>query len=391
MREGDHARGQARHPLGSEIREGMAGDYLPQPLDELPTALGIGLGEDQRELVAAVASREVGRADLALQQGADLGEHAVAGLLPEPLVDLAQPVDVDHDQCESERVAPRALELVAQPAVQGVQACTPREHVRDARADLAAVHRGAPLLVLEHPSGRLGDRVGESHILGLERGVPLHRPQQEHAGGTPLHEDGKRHRGLHVDLELLRQPPLADRFEQRMLVHVLDDHRALGANRLLDLGVALQVHPQVADSRVLVHRHDAAAFVAGSREHEGAVRQPEHPPHPSHENLENLVGAKRRRHFLEDVEQHVAGAEGVPSLVQLAPQAEARVDAGAQLAEVHRAREGVLGTRLKRVTHRLGPAVREQDDERGARKPRRGGEVPHRVPQARLPTSAGED
>src|SRR5438034_4938642 len=90
VREGDHARGQARHPLGSEIREGMAGDYLPQPLDELPTALGIGLGEDQRELVAAVASREVGRGDLALQQGADLGEHAVAGLLPEPLVDLAR-------------------------------------------------------------------------------------------------------------------------------------------------------------------------------------------------------------------------------------------------------------------------------------------------------------
>src|SRR5205823_3454661 len=36
VREGDHARGQARHPLGSELREGMAGDYLPQPLHALP-------------------------------------------------------------------------------------------------------------------------------------------------------------------------------------------------------------------------------------------------------------------------------------------------------------------------------------------------------------------
>jgi len=48
----------------------------------LPATLRVGLTEHQRELVASVARNEVRRADLALQHGADLGEHPVAACWP---------------------------------------------------------------------------------------------------------------------------------------------------------------------------------------------------------------------------------------------------------------------------------------------------------------------
>jgi len=39
----------------------------------------------------------------------------------QPVVDVAQLVDVDHHQREVQRVAPRALELVAEPAIERVE------------------------------------------------------------------------------------------------------------------------------------------------------------------------------------------------------------------------------------------------------------------------------
>src|SRR5205807_2541374 len=81
-----------------------------------------GLRQDQRALGPAIPRDEVGRADLALHHGADLAQHPVAGLLAEPLVDVAQPVHVDHDEREAQRVAARPLELVAQAAIEPVEA-----------------------------------------------------------------------------------------------------------------------------------------------------------------------------------------------------------------------------------------------------------------------------
>ncbi|OLC73167.1 MAG: hypothetical protein AUH78_14385 [Gemmatimonadetes bacterium 13_1_40CM_4_69_8] len=176
-----------------------------------------------------------------------------------------------------------------------------------------------------------------------------------------------------------------------MVAHVVDDHRALGADGLLDLRVPLELHPQVADGRVLVDGDHAPLVLARGGEHEGAVRQPERLADPSHERLENLVGAQRGGDLLEDVEQEITRAQRLACLLQLPPDAEVGVDAGAELTEMHGARHRVLGAGLERIRHRLGTAVRHEDDHGDCREAGRGGEVAHRVRESRLPGAHGED
>jgi len=99
MRERDDAGRHTRQLPGAEIGEGVARQHQAETLDELPAARAIRLGQDERELVAAIAGHEVRRADFALHHRADLGEHPVPRLLAQPLVDVPQPVDVeDHDR-----------------------------------------------------------------------------------------------------------------------------------------------------------------------------------------------------------------------------------------------------------------------------------------------------
>src|SRR3989454_6951059 len=50
---------------------------------------------------------------------------------------------------------------------------------------------------LEHARRSLRDRVRERHVLRPEPRIALHGPQEEHPGGAPLDEHGKRHGGLH--------------------------------------------------------------------------------------------------------------------------------------------------------------------------------------------------
>src|SRR2546427_9260506 len=76
---------------------------------------------------------------------------------------------------------------------------------------------------------------------------------------------------------------------------------------------ALQVNPQIADGGVLVHRDHAALLLAGSREHEGAVRQPRSEEHTSElQSQSNLVcrlllekKKKKEKHKHSDTEQIV--------------------------------------------------------------------------------------
>ena len=63
----------------------------------------VGLGEDQRELLAAVAAGEVDLADAAEQDLADRAQDRVAGLVAMGVVDLLEVVEVEED--ERERVA----------------------------------------------------------------------------------------------------------------------------------------------------------------------------------------------------------------------------------------------------------------------------------------------
>ena len=86
---------------------------------------------------------------------------------------------------------------------------------------------------------------------------------------------------------------LANRGKQRMVVNVLDDDRPLGADCLLDLGVALEIHAEIADRRVLVHRNDATLIFTRRRQHERTVRQPERLADPTHQCLKDFIGTQR--------------------------------------------------------------------------------------------------
>ena len=99
-----------------------------------------------------------------------------------------------------------------------------------------------------------------------------------------------------------------DRGEQRMVVDVLNDDRPLGADRFLNLRIALEIDAQIADRRVFVDRNHTAFIFARRRKHERAVRQPERLADAAHQCLKDFVGTQRRRDFLEDVEQEIAGA-----------------------------------------------------------------------------------
>src|SRR5207245_24559 len=102
VRECDHAGGHGRHLARAEFGERVAVHDLAQAIHEAAAAFAIRLGQDERELVTAVARYEVGRADLALHHRPELREHAIPRGLPEPLVDLPQPVDIEQHEREAQ-------------------------------------------------------------------------------------------------------------------------------------------------------------------------------------------------------------------------------------------------------------------------------------------------
>src|SRR5881409_4108193 len=105
----------------------------------MPAARAVGFGQHTRELVAAVARHEIGSPQLTLENGADLPQDAVACRMAEPVVDLVQVIDVDDDEREMQGIAPRALELVAQPPVERIERRAAGHLVGRSRADLPAI------------------------------------------------------------------------------------------------------------------------------------------------------------------------------------------------------------------------------------------------------------
>ncbi len=84
---------------------------LAQPLVEPLCLFDPGLGEDDRELVAAVAGCDVGRAQHLAEPVGDAGERDVPDEVTEPVVDLLEVVEVEDDEREAAVVAARAGDL----------------------------------------------------------------------------------------------------------------------------------------------------------------------------------------------------------------------------------------------------------------------------------------
>src|SRR5205085_8110368 len=108
---GDAEAGGDRHLLVAGVeREALQGAV--DPLAHAQRAFRLGLREDDRELVAAVASRYVRRAQRARDLGADGAKEAVADDVSKAIVHSFEPVEIDHRERQRPAVAIDAVHLL---------------------------------------------------------------------------------------------------------------------------------------------------------------------------------------------------------------------------------------------------------------------------------------
>ena len=172
------------------------------PVGGVLGGLAVGVRQDDRELVAAVA-----RADVAGSQGrSDLlggpGQDAVAEQVAERVVHELEVVEVDHQQGQRRLRALSPDDLLAQPLVQVA--------VVEEAGQLVAVGEVPGILVvagvLERHRGLVGhrpgelerrlveDAVGPAHELDEADRAALGDERQHRRGGVPLGDGGRRPR-----------------------------------------------------------------------------------------------------------------------------------------------------------------------------------------------------
>ena len=108
---------------------GLPAHLLREPVDHAIGHLTVGLGQDQRELVAAGAEHRIGRPHRPGQDRRHVEQRAVAREVAGAVVDELEPVEVAHHQREGLPVALRARQLEPQPARERAPVEQPRERI----------------------------------------------------------------------------------------------------------------------------------------------------------------------------------------------------------------------------------------------------------------------
>ena len=119
------------------------GDRAADPLGDLERLLRRRLRQEDRELLAAEPGRDVVVAQLGAEDLGDALQHRVAGEMAVGVVDLAQQVEVGHDQRHRPLEALRAAELLRQRRREVARVEEAGLRV-DARLGLELRHRRAP-------------------------------------------------------------------------------------------------------------------------------------------------------------------------------------------------------------------------------------------------------
>ena len=107
------ARGDGDLNFGLELERRVA-DRAPYAVRDRGRLLGIGLREDDAELVAAEADDLVDAAHGIEDPLRDLLQRARAGEMAEEVVDGLEVVEVEEDDAEDRAVAARALDLLVE-------------------------------------------------------------------------------------------------------------------------------------------------------------------------------------------------------------------------------------------------------------------------------------
>jgi hypothetical protein len=161
--EAGHADGDRDRHVGA--RQGELGDRRPDALGDPEGGGDLGLGQQDRELLAAVAPGEVLSPHHAAQRGADARQHLVTRRMPVLVVDLLEVVEVEQQQRERHPrhrgLSERPLERVRdRPLVgQAGQAVGRGAHLRDGQ--VAEVRQDGRCLT---------DRLPDPLFLGLRIG-----------------------------------------------------------------------------------------------------------------------------------------------------------------------------------------------------------------------------
>ena len=112
-----------------------------------------GVGENQHEFLAAVSTDDVARADLRLEQTAQLAQHHVADIVPERVVELFEMVEIQHDDTEG----PGTTLGASQFALEGFFEIAPIEQSGQRVADRLAAQRLAQLQIRHGEADLIGD------------------------------------------------------------------------------------------------------------------------------------------------------------------------------------------------------------------------------------------
>ena len=135
----DRDRGTDRLARRLDVVE-LLGDRTPDPLGDLHRLLRWSLRQQDRELLAAEAGRDVVVAQLGAEDLGDALQHRVAGEVAVGVVDLAQQVEVGHDQRQRPFEALRPSELLRERRGEVARVEEARLRV-DARLRLQLRHR----------------------------------------------------------------------------------------------------------------------------------------------------------------------------------------------------------------------------------------------------------
>ena len=332
----------------------MGRDPAQDPLGEVAGLGAGGLGQQHDELLAAVARHDVHRPLLPLEQGGELLEHPVAHQVPVGVVDLLEVVDVDHHAGEHRGVPGGAVHLLLQLLHQraAVEAVGERIGLRQVPHLLLAHDRVLEVVgLLQRRHRRVDDLLRELHVLLVERGVVRGGAQEEDAGRLlPQGEaDGDRADRVGTGLPSDSQPVRTASIE-RVGVRRRAPARPPGRERMLDLGVAAEVHRRGCaawDSRT--RRRPCRVSSSGSGDDDRAAGDVEALRHPPHQDLVDLVRLERGGHLLHDVHHLGAGPRLGARLVQLAAHPQVRLHPRQQLPDPERLGDEVGGAQAQRA------------------------------------------
>ncbi len=121
---GDGDPGADLHDQGQVVDDERVADGLDDPLRHRPAGVGraraaLGAGDEQRELVPTEAGGQLARAEHRGDARTDLAQDLVAAVVPERVVDLLEPVEVEQHDADAAPTGRRGEQLRLELAGEG--------------------------------------------------------------------------------------------------------------------------------------------------------------------------------------------------------------------------------------------------------------------------------